>query len=193
MGWQLSHAVPGRQLSSPTAAGQSGMVARVLPFCASSPLPARGARAATRARWQTARTTLSATDASHGSGKNEPTMDSQGGALLPVAASFRLRGSQARYGRNSVPWGGRGTCEQKASDGAFFQEKKACLDCTLMKKGPEGILQKAGRILHHIPWLHLTCSFPHASAGAQQDAILKGVKRKACRPSCFMSMRKTQA
>jgi hypothetical protein len=65
-------------------------------------------------------------------------MDSQGGALLPVAASFRLRASQARYGRNSVPEGGRGTCEQKSSDGAFCSWKKACLDCTLTS-APQGL------------------------------------------------------
>lgn len=59
----------------PTAAGPSGRVARVLPFGASSPLPAPGARAATRTRWPTAGATLWATDASHGSGKNQPTLD----------------------------------------------------------------------------------------------------------------------
>ena len=59
----------------PTASGQSGKVASLLPLCASSPSAAGEAHAATRARWQTARATLSATDASHGGGQNEPTMD----------------------------------------------------------------------------------------------------------------------
>ena len=102
--------------------------AMLFPFLgliSSLPIQKQGADA------QTARSTLSATDASHGSGKNEPTMDSQGGALLPVAASIRLRGSQARYARNSVPWGGRGACDQKSSDGAFFSWKEACLVCSL--------------------------------------------------------------
>jgi hypothetical protein len=47
-----------------TAAGPFGMVERVLPFCASSRITLSGAAAATRARWQTASATLSATDGS---------------------------------------------------------------------------------------------------------------------------------
>jgi hypothetical protein len=57
---------------------------------------ARGARAATRARWQTAGAAIPATYPSHGSGKNHPTMDGGRGALSPLAASFRLRATEAR-------------------------------------------------------------------------------------------------
>ncbi len=87
-------------------AGPSGVVASLLPFCTSPCLATSGARAATRARWQSSGTTLPATDASHGSGKNEPTMDSHRGALLPLAASFRLRATQARCGCSVMAWSG---------------------------------------------------------------------------------------
>jgi hypothetical protein len=86
-----------------TAPGSPGVVASLLPFCTPSCSAAGEARAAARTRGQTAGATLSATDASHGSGKNEPTMDSQGGALVPLAKGFRLRGSQARWGALSCP------------------------------------------------------------------------------------------
>ena len=66
------------------AAGQSGMVALLLPFCAPSRIPSRGACAAARTRWQTSGATLSATDASHGSRQNHPTLDGARGALLPL-------------------------------------------------------------------------------------------------------------
>ena len=79
----------------PTPAGPSGVVASVLPFCASSRIAASDARAAARTRWQTSGATLSATYASHGSRENQPTMDGARGALVPLAAGFRLRGSQA--------------------------------------------------------------------------------------------------
>ncbi len=82
-------------------------------------------------------------------------MDSQGGALLPVAASIRLRASQARYGRNSAPWGGRGACDQKSSDGAFLSLKEACLVCSLTNIQPEMRSQGACQIIHHIQWLYL--------------------------------------
>ena len=42
--------------------------------------------------------TLPATDASDGSRQNQPTMDGARGALLPLAAGFRLRATQARCG-----------------------------------------------------------------------------------------------
>jgi hypothetical protein len=81
-----------------TAAGPSGMVACVLPFCASSRITSSGAAAATRTRWQTAGATLSATDSGDGSRENHPTMDGSRGALLPIVAGFRLRATEARWG-----------------------------------------------------------------------------------------------
>ena len=42
--------------------------------------------------------TLPAADASHGSRENHPTMDGARGALLPLAAGFRLRATEARCG-----------------------------------------------------------------------------------------------
>jgi hypothetical protein len=130
------------------------MVACLLSLCASSPLTAGGARAATRARGQTAGATLSATHSSDGSWQNQPTMGSQGGALLPLAAGLRLSGSQARWGCRSIPLAGRGRCEQKSSDGAFFQDQVACLDYTLMKKSVRNGFAEDARILHHLEWEH---------------------------------------
>ena len=47
--------------------------------------------------------TLSATNASHGSGKNEPTMDDTRAALVPLAVHFRLRATQASCGCSIIP------------------------------------------------------------------------------------------
>ena len=74
-------------------------------------------------------------------------MDSQGGALLPLAARFRLRGSQARCECRSIPWAGRGIYEQKSSDGALFQEEVTYLDRTLMKKPVPNGFAEAARII----------------------------------------------
>ncbi len=98
--WHLSSGTPhlGHCPACPTPLGPSGVVASVLSLCASSPSAARGARAATRARWQTGSATLLAPDSSHGSGENHPTMDSARSALLPLAKGVRLRGIAARCG-----------------------------------------------------------------------------------------------
>ncbi len=77
----------------PTPLGPSGVVARLLSFCAPSRIAAGEARAATRTRGQTIGATLPATYADDGSGENHPTMDGAFGALLPLAAGFRLRGT----------------------------------------------------------------------------------------------------
>ncbi len=115
------------------------MVASLVSLCASSRITAR---AATRARWQTGGATLPAAYGSSGSRQNQPTMDGARGALLPIAAGFRLRASQARWGCSIIPCRGRGTCEQKSSDEAFFQDTVAYLDCTMMKNDPEMGLQR---------------------------------------------------
>jgi hypothetical protein len=82
----------------PTPVSSPGVVAGLLPFCASSPLTARGARAATRARWQAGDSTLSAANACDGSWENTSTMDGAFGALVPNAAGFRLNGIGVRWG-----------------------------------------------------------------------------------------------
>ena len=69
-------------------------------------------------------------------------MDGTRGALLPLAASFRLRATQARCGGRNMSWGGEGTCQQKNSDGASLQGEMACPDCPLTKKQPKGDLQR---------------------------------------------------
>jgi len=73
-----------------TAAGSPRVVARVLPFCASSCIAADRASAASRTRGQTARPTRPPTYPSHGSRQNPSEMDGAFGALIPVATGFRL-------------------------------------------------------------------------------------------------------
>ena len=63
-----------------------------------SPIWSGGARAATSTRGQPSGSTVPAADASDGSRKNEATMDSSRGALLPIAKGLRLRVPQARGG-----------------------------------------------------------------------------------------------
>jgi hypothetical protein len=67
-----------------------GMVASLLSLCASPCIATSGARAAASARWQADGATLPATYPSHGSGKNQPTMDSAGSALLSLATNATL-------------------------------------------------------------------------------------------------------
>ena len=84
-----------------TAARPSGVVASLLPFCASSPITASSARAAARARWQAAGATLPTADSSDGSGQNHPTLDSGRCPLLSLAAGpmlSLLRALEARWG-----------------------------------------------------------------------------------------------
>jgi hypothetical protein len=77
-------------------ASSLGVVASLLSFCASSRIAAGSAHAASRTRWQPSGTTLPTTYGSSGSRQNHPTMDGARGALLPIAASFLLRATEAR-------------------------------------------------------------------------------------------------
>ena len=63
------------------------------------------------ARWQASSATLPAAYGSSGSRENQPTMDRARGALLPIAAGFRLRVTQARW----VAVSGRGKVVKSAS------------------------------------------------------------------------------
>ncbi len=76
--------------TSPTVAGTPGMVASLLSFCAAPYIVTGDAHAATRTRWQTSGTTLLAAYSSHGSGKNQPALDSAGSAMPSSAADAML-------------------------------------------------------------------------------------------------------
>jgi hypothetical protein len=67
-----------------------GMVASLLSLCASPCITTSGARAATSARWQADGAALPTAYSSDGSGKNQPTMDSAGSALLSLATGATL-------------------------------------------------------------------------------------------------------
>jgi hypothetical protein len=95
-GSSLSTSHLGHNEACPTPVGPPGVVASVLPLCASSPSTPSGARAATRARGQSGGTTLSATDSGHGCRQNQPAMERARGARLPIAAGIRLRATEAR-------------------------------------------------------------------------------------------------
>ena len=96
-----------------TAAGLTGVVASVLPFCPSACLTAGSAWAAARTKEQTSSATLPAANAGDGGGENEQTMDDARGALVPLAAGFRLRASRARWGAVSS----RGEADENACNG----------------------------------------------------------------------------
>jgi hypothetical protein len=81
----------GNGAAVPTSVTTPGVVARLLSFCAPSPITASGARAATRTRGQASGTTLPAPDAGYGCRQNHPTMDDPRGARLPLAAGLRLK------------------------------------------------------------------------------------------------------
>ena len=65
-------------------------------------IAAGDARSASRTRWQASCATLSATDGSSCSWENSSTLDGARGALSPIAASFRLRATQARCSCRSM-------------------------------------------------------------------------------------------
>ena len=74
----------------PAAARPSGVVARVLPFCASSRSAAGEARAAARTRGQASGATLSAPYPCHGRRQNEATMDGKSRCFLAPCRRFLL-------------------------------------------------------------------------------------------------------
>src|SRR5260221_6481050 len=74
----------------PTGAGAPGMVASRLTFCTAPYIITGGAHAATRTRWQTSGTTRPPAYSSHGSGKNQPALDSAGSAVPSSAADAML-------------------------------------------------------------------------------------------------------
>jgi hypothetical protein len=105
--WCLSSGTPhlGHFSAASSTLGSCGMVARLLSFRAFPQSAASGIRTAPRARWPTSGTTLSPAYSGHGSGQNEPTLDSGRGPLLSLAAGpmlSLLRALEAR--RSSVKW-----------------------------------------------------------------------------------------
>jgi hypothetical protein len=91
--WGSSAGTPdlghGTAVSPP--AGPSGVVAGLLPCCASPCLAAGEAGAAARTRRQPSSAPLSPADESSGCGENEATMDGARGAFMALDSGFRLR------------------------------------------------------------------------------------------------------
>jgi hypothetical protein len=75
-----------------------------------------------------------------GSRENQPTMDGARGALLPIAAGFRLK----PLNLDAVAVSGRGEVGERASRrsrmGPSLQDEVACPDCPMTKNQPEGWL-----------------------------------------------------
>jgi hypothetical protein len=96
----LGHGPPGSTtLSSP------GMVASLLSLCASPCIATCGAGATTSARWQADGAMLPTAYPSHGNGKNKPTMDSAGCALLSLATGATLHTMSVKeVRRRHVKW-----------------------------------------------------------------------------------------
>ncbi len=105
--WRGGSGTPhlGHGEARPTTAGSLAMVASLLSFRAPPRITPHSARAA--ARGPAGGATLPAADSSSGSRANQPTMDGARGALLPIAAAFRLRATQARCGGRVMSWRGR--------------------------------------------------------------------------------------
>ena len=136
------------------------MVVSVLSFRAPPRITPDSACAAARARGQTSGTTLPAAYTSDGSRQNQPTMDGARGALLPIAAAFRLRATQARYDGSAMSWRSRCKCQQKQSDGASLQDEVACPDCPMTNKPARNAFAGANRIVHHIQRQYLLSVLP---------------------------------
>ena len=83
-----SHLGHGEARSTPLS--PLGMVASLLSLCASPCSTTSGARAATSARWQADGAALPTACPSDGSGKNQPTMDSAGSAMVSLATGATL-------------------------------------------------------------------------------------------------------
>jgi hypothetical protein len=61
----------------------------------------------------------------------------------------------------------------EACEGAKHGEEKACLDCLITKNRPEGGLERAQRIIHHVQGQHpppLTCQ---SFSGKRKVSVLK--------------------
>ena len=85
------------------SAGPSGVVARVLSFCASSRIAADSTPAASRTRGQAGGSTLPAAYSSHGGRENQPSMDGARSSLLsPIARATRPNGSMKDVRRRPV-------------------------------------------------------------------------------------------
>ena len=129
-------------------------VASILSLCASSRVAACGLCRASRTRWQASGATLLAAYACDGSRQNHPTMDGRRGALVPLAAAFRLRGIEARWGA--------GSCRGVMGEGI---RRRAHMELALGREGLSGLLHhrkparsgfaEAAGIIHHVLWQHL--------------------------------------
>jgi transposase-like protein len=110
--WGGSAGTPylGHRSAGPTTPGPPGMVASLLPFCASPRIAPGGPRAAARARWQADGAKLPPAYPSDGSGENQPTMDSAGSVVLsstPGTILNHLRATEVRRRPAKWPWAAR--------------------------------------------------------------------------------------
>jgi hypothetical protein len=85
----------GHGAAVPIPVGSVGVVASVVSFCTSTPIAAGSAHAASRARGQASGTTLSPAYTCDGSRKDQSTLDSARGALVPLAAGLCLSATEA--------------------------------------------------------------------------------------------------
>jgi hypothetical protein len=135
----------------PTPVSSPRVVARVLPLCSPSSLIASGARAATRTRGQESGTTLPTTYSGDGRWENHPPVDSLRAALVPLAKGVRLSVIEARWGAVSCR-GEMGRVLAEALGGSLVRGREGHSGLPHHKNRPEGGLQKANRILHHVQW-----------------------------------------
>src|SRR5215472_6931936 len=77
------------------------------------------------------------------------------GALVSLAASLRLRGSQARWGAVSCRAEMDEGTSRRARVESHSREEKASLDCPLTKIPAQRGSTEATRIIHYLEWEHL--------------------------------------
>jgi hypothetical protein len=150
------------------------MVARLVSCCASSPSAAGSARAASRTRGQPSGATVPAADASHGSRKNEPTMDGRRGALVPLAAGLCLKAERARGGWRVKSRGRWERGHQKKSEGASLQGEMACPDSPRTKIPAQRGFSEVMSIIHHLQWQHPVW-YSHRTWWINQSALCKPI------------------
>jgi hypothetical protein len=167
MAWQRWRVAPGRRRSSPhTCSPIWSGGAHTITDVASSCLAARGARTATRARWQTGGTTVPTTYASDGSRQNPPTLVNARSPVLSFAAGVMLDQVSVKEVRSpgDVALGGLGEVKGGTSAEAHRIRYPPC--CLQMSRKPaRTAFTRAGRFIHHILWQHP----PYTRDGSQAE------------------------
>jgi IS1 family transposase len=139
---------------APTPVSTPGVVACLLSFRASSPIPTSSARAPVRTRGQTSGTTLSTANSGYGCWQNQSTMDGARGAFLPIATGFRLRASESRGGLQCHVTGRLVHVPAEVVGWGLTPGREGLSGLPNDEKPARNGFGEAGGIVHHLLWLH---------------------------------------